>query len=143
MTMVDFITALSCQVDMPLHTIPTHLHATLGPSEGVTPRILHALTGVGNRAFYRWPTRDYGALFPGAPRAHPPLSPLQAPSSVAGDLLGRPDGAWRHRPLWVEMIHSFAGMRRHFCRDIIKVRVSAVHMFMAIGETTSWNMVKG
>jgi hypothetical protein len=100
MTMVDFITALSYQVDMPLHTIPTHPYATLGPSEVVTPRILHALTGVGNRAFYHWPTRDYGALFPGAPRAHPPLSPLQDPSGVDGDLLGRPDGARRHRSLW-------------------------------------------
>jgi hypothetical protein len=100
MTMVDVITALFCQVDMPLHTIPNHPHATLGPSEVVIPGILHALTGVGNRAFYHWPTRDYGALLPGAPRAHPPLSPLQDPSGVDGDFLGRPDGARRHRPLW-------------------------------------------
>ena len=28
---------------------------------------LHALKGVGNRAFYRWLTRDYRALFPQLP----------------------------------------------------------------------------
>src|SRR5262245_9769993 len=90
MTMVDCITAFCGQIAMPLHTIPHHPHATLGPSAVVPPRILHALTGVGNRAFYHWPTRDYGALFSEAPRAHLPLAPLLDPSGVDGDLLGRP-----------------------------------------------------
>ena len=33
----------------------------------VTLGLLHALKGVGNRAFYRWLTRDYRPLFPRLP----------------------------------------------------------------------------
>ena len=33
----------------------------------VTRRLLHALKGVGNRAFHRWLTRDYRPLFPRLP----------------------------------------------------------------------------
>jgi len=46
---------------------PKHPHATLWPSEIVTLGILHALKDGGNRAFYRWLTRDYRALFPRLP----------------------------------------------------------------------------
>jgi len=67
MTTVEFITALFCQVDTHLHNIPKHPHATLWPSEVVTLGLLHALKGVGNRAFYRWLTRDYRGLFPHVP----------------------------------------------------------------------------
>src|SRR5881409_2793272 len=64
---VDFIIALFCQVDAHLHDLPKHPHASLWPSEVVTLGLLHALKGVGNRAFYRWLTRDYRALFPLVP----------------------------------------------------------------------------
>jgi len=47
--------------------IRKHPHATLWPSEVVTLGLLHALKGVGNRAFYRWHTRDYRVLFPRLP----------------------------------------------------------------------------
>jgi hypothetical protein len=67
MTTVDLITALFYEVDEPLRTIPTHPEARLWPSEVGTLGLLHALTGVGNRAFYRWLTRDYRALFPRLP----------------------------------------------------------------------------
>src|SRR5437773_6182282 len=67
MTTIDFITALFCQVDAHLPGIPKHPHATLWPSEIVTLGILHALRDGGNRAFYRWLTRDYRALFPRLP----------------------------------------------------------------------------
>ena len=67
MTTVDFIIALFCEVDEHMPGIPKHPHATLWPSEIVTLGILHALKGVGNRAFYRWLTRDYRALFPRLP----------------------------------------------------------------------------
>ena len=58
MTTMDFITAFFCQVDDHMPGIPKHPHATLWPSEGVTLGMLHALTGVGNRALYRWLTQD-------------------------------------------------------------------------------------
>src|SRR6266446_4360919 len=60
----DFITALFSEVDDQLRALPKHPEARLGPSEVVTLGLLHALKGVGNRAFYRWLTRDYRALFP-------------------------------------------------------------------------------
>ena len=67
MTTVDFITALFSEVDEPMRAIPKHPEAHLWPSEVVTLGLLHALKGVGNRAFYRWLTRDYRALFPRVP----------------------------------------------------------------------------
>ncbi len=66
-TTIDFITALFCQVDDHLSGLPKHPDARLWPSEVVTLGLLHALKGVGNRAFYRWLTRDYRALFPRLP----------------------------------------------------------------------------
>ena len=67
MTTVEFITALFCQVDDQLPAIPKLPEARLWPSEVVTLGLLHALKGVGNRAFYRWLMRDYRALFPRVP----------------------------------------------------------------------------
>src|SRR5712691_8357423 len=67
MTTLDFITALFYEVDEQMRTIPKHPHAHLWPSEVVTLGLLQALKGVGNRAFYRWLTRDYRPLFPHVP----------------------------------------------------------------------------
>jgi hypothetical protein len=67
MTTIDFITALFCQADDHLSGFPKHPEAHLWPSEVGTLGLLHALKGVGNRAFYRWLTRDYRALFPRLP----------------------------------------------------------------------------
>jgi hypothetical protein len=61
------ITALFYEVDEQLRAIPKHPEAPLWPSEVVTLGLLHALKGGGNRAFYRWLTRDYRALFPQLP----------------------------------------------------------------------------
>src|SRR6266571_9441931 len=63
-TTIDFITTLFCQVDDQLTGLPKHPEARLWPSEVVTLGLLHALKGIGNRAFYRWLTRDYRTLFP-------------------------------------------------------------------------------
>src|SRR5712692_3544138 len=67
MTTVDFIIALFCQVDEDMHGLSKHPEAPLSPSEVVTLGVLHALQGVGSRAFYRWLTRDSRALFPRLP----------------------------------------------------------------------------
>lgn len=67
MTTVDFITELFCQVDDQIGHIYKHSQASLFPSEVVTLAMLHALTGKGNRAFWRWLTRDYRDLFPKLP----------------------------------------------------------------------------
>src|SRR6267378_3150428 len=67
MITVEFITALFYHVDEPMRAMPKHPEARLWPSEVVTLRLLHALKGVGNRAFYRCLTRDYRPLFPRLP----------------------------------------------------------------------------
>jgi hypothetical protein len=67
MTTWDLIIALFYHVDEQLHDMPKHPEAHLWPSEVVTLGLLHALKGVGNRAFHRWLTRDYRALFPRLP----------------------------------------------------------------------------
>ena len=67
MATVDFITALFSHVDEQMRAVPKHPEAHLWPSEVGTLGLLHARKGVGNRAFYRWLTRDYRALFPRLP----------------------------------------------------------------------------
>ena len=64
MTTLDFITALFYEVDEQMRAMPKHPDTRLWPSAVVTLGLLHALKGVGNRALYRWLTRDYRALFP-------------------------------------------------------------------------------
>jgi hypothetical protein len=67
MTTPECITALFYHVDEQLRTVPKHPEARLWPSEVVTLGLLHALKGGGNRAFYRWLTRDDRPLFPRLP----------------------------------------------------------------------------
>lgn len=67
MTTVDFITELFCRVDDQMKSVPKHPQASLWPSEVVTLGLLHAIKGVGNRAFCRWLTKDYLPLFPKLP----------------------------------------------------------------------------
>ena len=67
MTTEDFITELFCRVDEAMPDAKKHPQAKLQPSEVVTLALLFALKGVGNRAFYRWLSRDYRPLFPQLP----------------------------------------------------------------------------
>src|SRR5512144_715951 len=67
MTTVDLITDGFCRIDDRMQALPKHSQAVLWPSEVVTLGVLHALKGVGNRAFYRWLTRHYHSLFPHLP----------------------------------------------------------------------------
>ena len=67
MTTVDFITELFCRVDDQIGYLPKHSQARLYASEVVTLALLHALTGKGQHAFWRWLRRDYRSLFPSLP----------------------------------------------------------------------------
>src|SRR5207245_3387066 len=100
MITIEFITALFYEVDEQLGAIPKHPKAHLWPSEVVTLGLLHALKGGGNRAFYRWLTRDYRPLFPHLPERTRPLSPPQDASGLDAALLSRSDGPGRPRHLW-------------------------------------------
>ncbi|MDY6874489.1 MAG: transposase [Chloroflexota bacterium] len=62
-----FIIELFCRVDDAMLDAKKHSQANLYPSEVITLALLFALKGVGNRAFYRWLTRDYLHLFPQLP----------------------------------------------------------------------------
>lgn len=62
MTTIDFITELFCPVDDEIDD-DKHPQAKLYPSELVTLGLLYALKGCGQRAFWRWLTRDYRHLF--------------------------------------------------------------------------------
>jgi hypothetical protein len=64
MTPHDFIIALFDAVDQEMLEVPKHPEAKLSPSEVVTLALLFAVKGGGMRAFSRWLTRDYLALFP-------------------------------------------------------------------------------
>lgn len=64
---VDFITELFCRIDPKMSAIGKHAQALPWPSEVVTPAMLFALKGCGERAFYRWADRDLRPLFPGLP----------------------------------------------------------------------------
>jgi hypothetical protein len=67
MTTVDCITALFYEADEQMRALPKHPDERLWPSAVVTLGLSHTLKGVGNRAFSRWLTRDYRALFPRLP----------------------------------------------------------------------------
>lgn len=67
MTTPDFIITLFCRIDDTLKINEKHNQAKLYPSEVVTLALLYALTGKGQRAFWRWLTRDYRDLFPKLP----------------------------------------------------------------------------
>ena len=63
----DFIIDLFCRIDDQMKDVPKHSQSKLYPSELVTVGVLHALKGVGQRAFYRWLTNNYRHLFPSVP----------------------------------------------------------------------------
>lgn len=67
MTTEDFISELFYRVDESMKDVPKYPLASLGPSEVITLGVLFALKGVGNRAFYRWVSRDWRGLFPALP----------------------------------------------------------------------------
>jgi hypothetical protein len=64
MTTEDFIIGLFCRIDDRMKSVVKHSQAHLYPSEIVTLAVLFALKGVGDRAFYRWISRDWRSLFP-------------------------------------------------------------------------------
>src|SRR5712691_4447402 len=112
MTTLDFITALFCQVDDHLPGIPKHPHANLWPSEVVTLGLLHALKGGGNRAFYRWLTRDYRALFPQLPERTRLFRLFTTPQDWTQVFLAAPTVLGVIDTYGIELIHPMREGRR-------------------------------
>jgi hypothetical protein len=67
MTTEDFISEWFYRGEEAMKEVPKHPLAHLWPSEIVTLGVLFARKGVGNRAFYRWLSRDWRPLFPALP----------------------------------------------------------------------------
>jgi hypothetical protein len=67
MTTIDFITELFCKVHDQMGELPKHSQANLWPSEVTAIGLLHAIKGVGNRAFYRWLDHNHRDMFPSLP----------------------------------------------------------------------------
>jgi hypothetical protein len=104
-TTIDCITALCCQVDDHLSGLPKHPEAHLGPSEVGTLGLLHARTGVGNRAFSRWLTRDYRALFPRVPERTRLLRLFRTHQDWTTAFVAAPTGLGVIDTYGIELIH--------------------------------------
>ena len=112
MTPVDFITALFYESDEQLRAIPKHPEAHLWPSEVGTWGLLHALKGGGNRAFYRWLTRDYRALFPRLPERTRLLRLFRPPQDWTQAFLAAPTVLGVLAPYGIEWSHPRREGRR-------------------------------
>src|SRR5216683_5512386 len=105
MSTIDFITALFYEVDEQIGAIPKHPDARLWPSEVVTLGLLHALKGVGNRAFYRWRTRDSRALFPHVPERTRLFRLFMTHQDWTQVFLSAPTVLWVIDTYGIELIH--------------------------------------
>jgi hypothetical protein len=105
MTTVELITVLFCEVDEQMRAIPTHPEAHLWPSEVVTLGLLHALKGVGNRAFSRGLTRDYRPLFPQLPERTRLLRLFRTPQDWTQVFLAAPTVLGVIDTYGIELIH--------------------------------------
>jgi hypothetical protein len=95
MTTIDSITALFCQVDDQMRSVPKHPQARLWPSETVTIGLLYAIKGAGTRAFYRWLSNNYQPLFPKLPHRTRLFRLLRSKQAKPGR-----SGFWRPPPCW-------------------------------------------
>jgi hypothetical protein len=77
----------------------------LYPSELVTIGILYALKGCGERAFYRWLTRDYRPLFPHLPERTRLFRALTAHRTWTDYFLAEPSLLGVADSYGVELIH--------------------------------------
>ncbi len=105
MTTEDFITELFCRVDDQMKDVPSHSQASLWPSEVVTIGLLHAIKGVGSRAFYRWLSNNYRTLFPGLPHRTRLFRRLRTRQGWTDAFLASPTMLGVIDTYGVEMIH--------------------------------------
>src|SRR6266516_7595039 len=96
MITIDFITALFCQVDEQMRTMPKHPEARLWPSEVVTLGLLHAAQRRGEPGLLSLVDARLSSVVSPLTRADAPLAPLPDPSGLDAGLLGRPDRARGH-----------------------------------------------
>ena len=113
MTTEDFISELFCRVDEAMPDIPKHPLWHLWPSEIVTVGILFALKGVGNRAFYRWVSRDWRQLFPALPERTRWFRLLALHRSWTDEFLATPSVLGVVDSYGIELVHPVREGRSH------------------------------
>jgi len=101
----DFIIELFCRIDDAMQDVMKHPQACLYPSEIVTLGILFALKGVGNRAFYRWLSRDCHHLFPHLPDRTRLFRGLQVHQEWTDRFLAEPSLLGVADTYGIELIH--------------------------------------
>ena len=145
MTHEDFIIDLFCRVDDAMKDVPQHRQAALWPSEIVTVGLLFAVKGVGQRAFYRWISRNHGGLFPGLPERTRLFRRLKTHWKWTLRFLAQPSLLGIVDSYGIELIHPVrrgrspqqfgaAGISNH--RWIVGVKWCVV--LNSLGEITGW-----
>ena len=117
MTTQDFIIELFCRVDDKMLDIPKHSLSKLYPSEVVTLALLFALKGVGNRAFYRWLSRDYRHLFPKLPERTRLFRLFNSHSQWTERFMAEPSMVGLIDTYGIELVHPVA-------KDVAKNRLA-------------------
>lgn len=105
MTTVDFITELFCGVAERLDRIDKHNQAKLYASEVVTLALLYALTGKGNRGYWRWLTRDYRCLFPNLPTRIRLFRLFQSHRHLVAEFMAEPSMIGVMDSYGIELLH--------------------------------------
>ena len=114
MSTEEFIIALFVRVDDAMLEAPLHPQGLLYPSEIVTLGLLYALKGGGQRAFYRWLTRDYGALFPFLPERTRLFRLLLAHQDWTQRVLAAPTVLGVADTYSIELVHPWRAHRHPF-----------------------------
>jgi hypothetical protein len=112
MTTWDVLIAWFYPVDEPLHDLPKHPEVPLWPRAGVPLGLRHALTGVGNRAFHRWVTRDSRPLLPRLPEWTRLCRLCTTPQDWTQPFLAAPTGLGGMDTDGMERMHPLRAGRR-------------------------------
>ena len=116
MSTEEFIIGLFVRVADAMREVPLHPLGLLYPSEIVTLGLLYALKGGGQRAFYRWLTRDYSALFPVLPERTRLFRLLLAPQGWTERFLAAPTvlGVADTYGIEIALVHPWREQRNPF-----------------------------
>jgi hypothetical protein len=131
MTTEDFISELFYRVEEAMKEVPKHPLANLWPSEIVTLGVLFALKGVGNRAFYRWLSRDWRPLFPALPERTRLFRVLAAHRAWTDEFLAPPSVLGVVDSYGVELLHP---MREGRSRQQIGRKGKSNHRWIVGGK---------
>ncbi|MEM1953242.1 MAG: hypothetical protein QW299_07945, partial [Candidatus Caldarchaeum sp.] len=107
MTTEDFIIKLFCRVDDQMKDLTKHPQANLHPSEIVTLAMLFALKGVGDRAFSRWPVRDWRPLFPKLPERTRLFRSFKTHQAWTNRFLAEPTALGVADAYGIELLHPY------------------------------------